>query len=98
MIGENIAPHMKEFIEKYSPADTHFLGGRPVDYVVFNGYGKVKDTNEPLQEVVFVEVKTSKLGKGKPDKNESKIRDAIQEGRVRYDVVSIMYDEGNTSQ
>ena len=86
-VGENIAPHMKEFIEKYEPADARYLGGKPVDYIVYKGYSRVKDTDEPIEAVVFVEVKTSKGSTRGLDRNERKIRDAIQSGKVEHDTV-----------
>ena len=91
-IGEHIAPHMKEFMAKYDPQDARFLGGKPVDYIVYKGYSRVYDTNDPLDEIVFVEVKTSKEMKKGPNRNEAKIRDAILAKRVNYDVVTLHFD------
>lgn len=88
-IGEQLAPHMKEFLAKYEAADARFLGGKPVDYIVYKGYSKVYDTDQPIDEVTFVEVKTSDKGERGPDKNEAKIRDAIKGKRVSYDVITI---------
>src|SRR5512136_461189 len=39
-ISEQMAPLFPEF--PYSPADTRFIGN-PIDFVVFDGYTKVKD-------------------------------------------------------
>jgi predicted Holliday junction resolvase-like endonuclease len=97
-VGEQLAPHMKEFVKKYDPADARFLGGKPVDYIVYKGYSRVYDTNLPIDEVVFVEVKTSDKGERGPDKNESKIRDAIVSKHVSYDVVTIRTDFAGASQ
>jgi len=94
-IGEQMAPHMKEFLEKYEPADARFLGGKPVDYLVYKGYNRVYNTPMPIDEVVFLEVKTSKYKERGPDRNEAKIRDAVLEGRVRYDVLTIHLDTDN---
>jgi predicted Holliday junction resolvase-like endonuclease len=88
-IGEQLAPHMKEFVMKYDAADARFLGGKPVDYIVYKGYSKAYDTDQPIDEIVFVEVKTSDKGERGPDKNEAKIKEAISGKRVRYDVVTI---------
>ena len=44
-IGEQLAPHMKEFVSKYDAADARFLGGKPVDYIVYKGYSKAYDTS-----------------------------------------------------
>jgi predicted Holliday junction resolvase-like endonuclease len=88
-IGEQIAPHMKEFIEKYDPADARYLGGKPVDYIVYKGYSQVYGTDQPIDEVVFVEIKTSKETRKGLDKNEAKIKEAIEAKRVRHDVVTL---------
>ena len=91
-IGENIAPHMTEFLEKYDPADARYLGGKPVDYIVYKGYSQVYDTDAPIDEIVFVEVKTSKEVKKALTKNEAKIREAIDAKRVRHDVVTLHFE------
>lgn len=90
-IGEQIAPHMKEFLAKYEPADARFLGGKPVDYIVYKGYSKVYNTDQPIDEIVFLEVKTSKHSDRGPDRNEAKIRDAILAGKVGYDVLTLHF-------
>lgn len=84
---------MREFIEKYEPADVRFLGGKPVDYIVYKGYNRVYNTDEPIDEVVFVEVKTSKEKKRRLDKNEAKIKDAIDTKRVRHDTITIHVED-----
>ncbi len=91
-IGENIAPHMKEFLEKYNPADTRYLGGKPVDYIVYKGYSEVYDTANPLEEVVFVEIKTSKEIKRGLNRNEAKIKEAVDAKRVRHDVITLQFE------
>lgn len=89
-IGKQIAPHMREFIDKYDPADARYLGGKPVDYIVYKGYSRTYNTDEPI-DVVFVEIKTSKQTKRRLDKNDSKIKDAIDSKRVRHDVITLQY-------
>ncbi len=91
-IGENIAPHMREFMEKYDPSDARYLGGKPVDYIVYKGYSQAYDTDFPIDEIVFVEVKTSKEVKRGLSKNEAKIRDAIEAKKVRHDVITLHFD------
>lgn len=88
-IGEQLAPHMKEFLAKYEPGDARFLGGKPVDYIVYKGYSRAYNTGDPIDEVVFLEVKTSDKGDRGPDRNEAKIRDAIKGKRVSYDTITI---------
>lgn len=84
-IGEQVAPHMKEFIEKYDPADARFLGGKPVDYLVDRNYTRANQEKDAIiEEIVFVEVKTGNTG---PSPIERKIKDAIDSHRVRYDLI-----------
>lgn len=89
LIGEQLAPHMKEFLEKYEPADARFLGGKPIDYIVYKGYSRAYGTDQPIDEVVFLEIKTSKEKKRGLDRNEAKIKDAIEAKRVRHDTITI---------
>ena|SRR5437870_3438059 len=87
-IGERIAPHMKEFIEKYEPSDARFLGGKPVDYIVYKNYSKaLVGRDVPIEKVVFVEVKTGK--NDRLTEIEEKVKDAIKSGRVDYDTVHL---------
>jgi len=85
-IGENIAPYMKEFIKNYNPGDVRFLGGEPVDYIVYKNYVLAKNKDEKIEEIVFVEVKT---GKAQLNSIERKIKEAIEKKRVRYDVIRL---------
>ncbi len=81
-ISEQMAPLFPEF--RYASADARFLG-KPVDFIVFDGYSAAKDGAE-LKQVVFVEVKTggSDLSTG-----ERRVRDCIQEGRVSWELVTL---------
>ena len=94
-IGEKLTPHMKEFLDKYEPADALFVGGNPIDYIIFKGYNRVYDTKDPIEDIIFLEVKTSKRKKAYPNKNEAKIRDAINDEppRVKYDLITIHTDD-----
>ncbi len=78
--SEQLAPLFDGFAERYDPADARFLGA-PVDFVVFDGLG-----NGELREVVLVEVKT---GAGRLNANERQVRDAIDEGRVGYELIRL---------
>jgi predicted Holliday junction resolvase-like endonuclease len=63
-----------------SPADARFLG-RPVDFIVFDGYSEVQAGLLPrLREIVFVDVKT---GRAQLSSLERRIRDCVDAGRVR---------------
>ena len=62
---------------------------------MYKGYSRAYNTDAPIDEIVFLEVKTSKYADRGPDKNEAKIRDAILAGRVRYEVLTIRLDTGD---
>ncbi|MBS1266801.1 MAG: hypothetical protein MAG795_00770 [Candidatus Woesearchaeota archaeon] len=81
--SEQLAPYLPGF--KYSPTEVRFIG-KPIDFIVFKGL----DKKEP-QEVVFVEVKS---GKSSLSTVERKLRDAIKQGKVRWEKYSVM-DEQN---
>ncbi len=72
--SEQLAPYLPNF--KYKPTECKFLG-KPVDLLVFEGLDE-----KEVSEIVFVEVKS-----GGSDLNgvQRKIRDAVKEGRVRWD-------------
>lgn len=91
LIAEQMAPLIREFYDKYRPSESKFLG-RPVDYVVF----KNLDSGKPI-EVVFVEVKSGpKTGL---NNNEKRVRDAIDNKRVSYDILRIpVGDSGDSGQ
>ncbi len=72
--AEQLAPLTGDF--PYLANDSRFLGS-PIDYVVFDG---LSDSDE--LEVVFVEVKT---GAAKLSERERRVRQAIENGRVRWE-------------
>lgn len=77
-VAEQLVPLLPEF--PYDLEDARFLGA-PIDYVVFDGYSSNDDV-----EIVFVEVKT---GNAKLSRGERRIRDAVREGRVRFETVRL---------
>jgi predicted Holliday junction resolvase-like endonuclease len=78
--GEQLAPLMPAFSDRFDPADARFLGA-PIDYVVFDGI-----CGGELDEVVLVEVKT---GRSKLSRNERQVELAVSEGRVRFEVLRL---------
>jgi len=82
-ISEQMAPLLPEF--PYSPADARFIGN-PVDFIVFDGYTKVKDEGGDSIRIVLVEMKK---GKGKLSREESMIKRAVEEGRVSWQTIVI---------
>lgn len=81
--AEQLAPWIEGF--PYAPKDARFFG-KPADFVVFDGLSEGS-----LREIVFVEIKT-----GRPDlnTNERQVRKAIEEGRVRYEIVRLTRQPG----
>lgn len=75
---EQLVPYLPGFL--YEPSDARFLGS-PVDLMIFKG----NTVGEP-QEVVFIEVKT---GTSSLSKKERQWRDAIQQGRVRWELLRV---------
>ena len=85
-ISEQMAPLLPGF--PYSPADARFIGN-PIDFIVFDGYTKVKDEKDDTISVVLVEVKK---GKGKLTREESLIKKAVEEGRVSWRTIILKDD------
>lgn len=77
-VSEQLVPLLPGF--DYDLEDARFLGA-PIDYVVFDGYTSGGDV-----EVVLVEVKT---GNAKLSRGERRVRDAVREGRVRFETVRL---------
>ena len=72
-ITEHFIPYLPEF--PYDPQDARFLGA-PIDFIVFDGMSEGE-----LKEIVLVEVKTNK---GSLNARERQLRDAVNEGRVKW--------------
>ncbi|MBU0586551.1 hypothetical protein KJ780_03495 [Candidatus Micrarchaeota archaeon] len=71
--AEQIAPYLPDF--PFNPADARFIG-KPVDFIVFKGA-----CEKEIEEVIFVEVKS---GKSKVSPQEKRLRDVINEKRIRW--------------
>ena len=91
-IAEQLAPLLPGF--RYSPAEARFLGD-PVDYVVFNGYGDVRDNGADGSglDIVLLEVKQ---GSSSLSTSQKAIARSVEEGRVRFEVLRIA-DDGTLS-
>jgi len=74
---EQLAPYLPEF--KYDPTEARFIGS-PIDLIVFPGLAK----GDP-EEIVIMEIKTGKTGQLTPQ--ERKIRQLIEDGMVRWELV-----------
>ncbi|MGI8750892.1 MAG: Holliday junction resolvase-like protein [Acidimicrobiales bacterium] len=63
----------------WDPADARFLG-KPVDYVVFDGYAEVRaGARDHLRQIVFVDVKTGRAGLSKAER---RIKACVESGAV----------------
>jgi len=82
LIGEQMSPLLPEFYSKYEPGDARFLGS-PIDYIIFRNMSKFDKEKIPI-EVVLMDVKTGKSGMS-PLQNA--IKKAIEDGRVKFDVL-----------
>ena len=82
-VQEHLAPLFPAFLSQFKPKDARFLGS-PLDFIVFDGL----DEGE-VRRVVFVEVKTGKAGLLS---RERRCRDAIEAGRVEYQLLRLPAD------
>lgn len=83
-IAEHMAPLLPEF--PFNTGDARFLGS-PIDYIVFEDYTLVQNgDSDELSQVVFVEVKHGRAGLSK---GERRIRDCINAGRVKWELIRI---------
>ncbi|MFW9926128.1 MAG: Holliday junction resolvase-like protein [Candidatus Thorarchaeota archaeon] len=84
-IAEHMVPLYGD-IFKHDPADARFIGA-PIDYLIFDGYTAAKDdkSNEPIT-VVLADIKT---GNAKLNRTERMIKDAVEEGRVRWETIHL---------
>tara|TARA_Y100000592_G_C5475349_1_gene321965 strand:- start:2777 stop:3457 length:681 start_codon:yes stop_codon:yes gene_type:complete len=79
---EHLAPYV---MENTNPKDCRFLGN-PIDYIVFDGLSAVTDkTAKEINGIKFVDIKT---GKSTLSTTQRRIRDAIKEGRVSFEIVN----------
>lgn len=77
-VNEKLAPIMPDF--PYDFKDITFIG-KGIDYIVFNGLNKGK-----LEDIVFLEIKTNKSSL---NKNEKSIKDAVDNKKVKYEVLRL---------
>lgn len=84
-IAEHMVPLLSD-IFKYDPSDARFIGA-PIDYLIFDGYTRVKDggSDEPIT-VILADVKT---GAARLSKTERKIKEAVEAGRVKWETIRL---------
>ncbi len=87
-VAERVASLFPQFT--WNPSDAHFLG-QPVDYVIFDGLTENRDglSSNPV-EIIFVEAKS---GSRTLTPVEKLVREAVQEKRVRYEVIPLKVSE-----
>lgn len=90
-VAEQFAPLLPEF--EYLPSDAKFLGD-PVDYVIFDGYTDWRDGNLPSEaiEVILMDIKS---GQARLSKGQLAIAEAIKQGRVRFETLTINTPDAN---
>ncbi len=79
-VQEHLAPLFPEFLSQFNPRDARFIG-TPLDFVVFDGLD-----DGDVRRVVFVEVKT---GKATLASRERHVRDAVEAGRVEFQLMRL---------
>lgn len=75
-ITEHLIPFHQVFLASFNPKDARFIGS-PIDLIVFDGYSE--KTNDIT--IYLVEIKT---GGSKLNDNQRRVRNAIENGRVRW--------------
>ena len=79
---EHLAPFV---IKDTNPKDCRFLGN-PVDYILFDGLSDVTDgVSDEVNSIKFIDIKTGSSGLNKAQR---RIRDAIKEGKVSFQVIN----------
>ena len=77
---ENFAPFLQQ---KYSPTDFRHLGD-PVDYIIYNGLTDVhQGVSDEIKEIILLDIKT---GQSKLNKAQRKIKDAVDSGKVSFQI------------
>lgn len=87
-LAEQLAPLLPGF--PYNPSDARFLGD-PVDYVVFHGYSDHRE-NAVLDEEIDVILLEIKQGSGALSASQRAIGNAVEQGRVRFEVTRVAQD------
>jgi predicted Holliday junction resolvase-like endonuclease len=81
-LAEQLAPIFKIF--GHSPSDARFIGD-PVDYVIFDGYTKVKERIEDTPiTIVLADVKT---GEATLTYEQRRIQKGIEKGLVKFETI-----------
>ncbi len=80
-VSETLIPLFPEF--PYNTSDCHFIG-QPIDYIIFNNMSDIRDGDQEKQiDIVISDVK---VGQSSLTRVQREIRNAIDGGRVRFEV------------
>ena len=81
-LAEQLAPIFKIF--GYNPSDARFIGD-PVDYVIFDGYTKVRERIEDVPiKIVLADVKTGEAGL---TYEQRRIQRGTEQGLVEFTII-----------
>ena len=81
--SEHLAPYV---LQGTNPKDYRFMGN-PIDYICFDGLSDILDGNSnELTCVRFIDIKT---GKSTLNKSQRRIRDAIKNNKVTFEVINL---------
>ena len=78
-ISENLAVLLPCW--KWSVADSRFLGGSPLDFIVYSGLSK-----DLITDIILVDVKT---GNAQLTTRQRQIRDVISKGKVSFETIRL---------
>jgi predicted Holliday junction resolvase-like endonuclease len=80
-VADQLAPLLPEFYERFNPKDARFLGGGPIDFVIFEGLDE-----GDVRQVLFLDVKT---GNAELNSRQRQVKRAVKTGRVDFDVLKL---------
>lgn len=85
-MSEQLVPFFKGF--PYNASDLKFFGNG-FDYICVSNMAQARDSDEIINEIVFIDIKT---GSASLSPVQRKIRDAIVDGRVAWETITVKED------
>lgn len=82
-ITEEITPLFTNF--PYTLSDCKFMGS-PIDYIIFDGMSKLRDTGEGEITIILADVK---VNTARLSKIQKAIKDALENNRIKFDEFKI---------
>lgn len=80
-VADQLAPLLPAFYEHFNPKDARFLGGGPIDFVIFEGLD-----DGDVERILFLDIKT---GSAELNKRQRQVRRVIRAGDVYFDVLKL---------